>query len=438
MCCPDPRCAQAAAKSQALVTGPVQWVCGELAGVEVEVSNPAAVGMRVSAVQRGSERVAGGRVGVSTASRRLGVCRIADQVRRDGYRGWPPGMGIEHSCAAPLTPYQCRQPAMPTPVLLGCPGARPLPGHSASPFANPAQTRHHGHHHHFLITPNHSPIPTQLHQPCPAPPLQVDKLTLEAAYLGDASMAPVEYMTITSSTQAGRLHARSPEAATPRRRGAPLPKSAGLTGCCAGHGLLSQACFRPPPWRGRHRSSLGLRGPLPACLPAASADGFCLGPTRISDCERTPARPHSLDDALVPLAPSLPALQAAWKPKPVSLNIPANTKPVRIVLEGTPLLKGMLVLTGCRQGTGLLLLKCMLVFTGCRQGTGMFLSARACWCSRAAGKGPGCSRQQWRRFVRGPRALQLRAHRLAALLLCHQPQRHPVLTNHMPCQRPTG
>jgi uncharacterized membrane protein YgcG len=32
----------------------------------------------------------------------------------------------------------------------------------------------------------------------------------------------------------------------------------------------------------------------------------------------------------------------------VSLNIPAATKPVRIVLEGTPLLKGMLVLTGCR------------------------------------------------------------------------------------------
>jgi hypothetical protein len=42
------------------------------------------------------------------------------------------------------------------------------------------------------------------------------------------------------------------------------------------------------------------------------------------------------------------SVQAAWKPKPVSLNIPANTKPVRIVLEGTPLLKGMLVLTGCR------------------------------------------------------------------------------------------
>ena len=40
--------------------------------------------------------------------------------------------------------------------------------------------------------------------------------------------------------------------------------------------------------------------------------------------------------------------QAAWKARPVSLNIPANTKPTRIVLEGTPLLKGMLVLTGCR------------------------------------------------------------------------------------------
>lgn len=32
----------------------------------------------------------------------------------------------------------------------------------------------------------------------------------------------------------------------------------------------------------------------------------------------------------------------------MSLNIPAGTQPVRIVLEGTPLLKGMLVLTGCR------------------------------------------------------------------------------------------
>jgi hypothetical protein len=32
----------------------------------------------------------------------------------------------------------------------------------------------------------------------------------------------------------------------------------------------------------------------------------------------------------------------------VSLNIPAATQPVRIVLEGTPLLKGMLVLIGCR------------------------------------------------------------------------------------------
>ncbi|GAB4823676.1 hypothetical protein N2152v2_010722 [Parachlorella kessleri] len=40
--------------------------------------------------------------------------------------------------------------------------------------------------------------------------------------------------------------------------------------------------------------------------------------------------------------------QPAWKPKPVSLNIPASTRPVRIQLEGTPLLRGMLVLTGCR------------------------------------------------------------------------------------------
>ena len=60
-------------------------------------------------------------------------------------------------------------------------------------------------------------------------------------------------------------------------------------------------------------------------------------------------RPHRGSEIYQPLPahPSLPC-QAAWKPKPVSLNIPASTKPVRIILEGTPLLKGMLVLTGCR------------------------------------------------------------------------------------------
>ena len=31
--------------------------------------------------------------------------------------------------------------------------------------------------------------------------MQIDKLVLEATYLGDASMAPKEYMTITSTTQ---------------------------------------------------------------------------------------------------------------------------------------------------------------------------------------------------------------------------------------------
>jgi hypothetical protein len=40
---------QAAARSQAVAAGPAEWVCGEVAGVEVEVSNPAAVGIRVSA-----------------------------------------------------------------------------------------------------------------------------------------------------------------------------------------------------------------------------------------------------------------------------------------------------------------------------------------------------------------------------------------------------
>ena len=64
-----------------------------------------------------------------------------------------------------------------------------------------------------------------------------------------------------------------------------------------------------------------------------------------SSCAR-----HSISNLTIPFAmhPSTP--QAAWKPRPVSLNIPASTKPVRIVLEGTPLLKGMLVLTGCRYG----------------------------------------------------------------------------------------
>ena len=59
-----------------------------------------------------------------------------------------------------------------------------------------------------------------------------------------------------------------------------------------------------------------------------------------------PTAPPQLPHVL-PLNP-----QAAWKPKPVSLNVPAHTKPVRIVLEGTPLMKGMLALTGCRCGGG--------------------------------------------------------------------------------------
>lgn len=32
--------------------------------------------------------------------------------------------------------------------------------------------------------------------------MQIDKLVLEAEYVGDASMAPREYMTVTSTTQA--------------------------------------------------------------------------------------------------------------------------------------------------------------------------------------------------------------------------------------------
>lgn len=42
------------------------------------------------------------------------------------------------------------------------------------------------------------------------------------------------------------------------------------------------------------------------------------------------------------------ATKSIWKGKPVSLNIPAYTKPVRIQLEGTPLVPGILILTGCR------------------------------------------------------------------------------------------
>ena len=44
----------------------------------------------------------------------------------------------------------------------------------------------------------------------------------------------------------------------------------------------------------------------------------------------------------------VPATKAVWKAKPVSLNIPAHTKPVRIQLEGTPLAPGTLTLTGCK------------------------------------------------------------------------------------------
>ena len=46
--------------------------------------------------------------------------------------------------------------------------------------------------------------------------------------------------------------------------------------------------------------------------------------------------------------PPVPATKSIWKGKPVSLNIPAYTKPVRIQLEGTPQIPGTLRLTGCR------------------------------------------------------------------------------------------
>lgn len=52
-------------------------------------------------------------------------------------------------------------------------------------------------------------------------------------------------------------------------------------------------------------------------------------------------------DAAAAAAPR-PATKSVWKGKPVSLNIPAHTKPVKIQLEGTPLAPGTLILTGCR------------------------------------------------------------------------------------------
>jgi hypothetical protein len=44
-----------------------------------------------------------------------------------------------------------------------------------------------------------SPQPTPL--PPPPTPGQIDKLTLEATYVGDASMAPREYLTLSSPAQ---------------------------------------------------------------------------------------------------------------------------------------------------------------------------------------------------------------------------------------------
>lgn len=75
--------------------------------------------------------------------------------------------------------------------------------------------------------------------------------------------------------------------------------------------------------------------------------GPCRAASAASCLPTTPPRRHSCPCLTRPRRPP-PRLQAAWKPKAVSLNIPPNTKPVRIVLEGTPLLRGMLVLTGCR------------------------------------------------------------------------------------------
>lgn len=42
------------------------------------------------------------------------------------------------------------------------------------------------------------------------------------------------------------------------------------------------------------------------------------------------------------------ATKEQWKPKVVSLTVPPTTKPVKVQLEGTPLLEGEFVITGCR------------------------------------------------------------------------------------------
>lgn len=61
------------------------------------------------------------------------------------------------------------------------PGSRPGSHHRrltlALPFSNPHQKK---------LTPQ-----------------QIDKMVLEAQYLGDASMAPREYMTLTTTSQVG-------------------------------------------------------------------------------------------------------------------------------------------------------------------------------------------------------------------------------------------
>lgn len=103
--------------------------------------------------------------------------------------------------------------------------------------------------------------------------------------------------------------------------------------------------------RQRSRGGMGQHGEhLSACF--AAPGGWCSGlcypspDTPIYLAHGANALPQKEQNTL----PRPPGLQVAWKPKPVSLNIPAATRPVRIQLEGTPLLKGMLVLTGCRWG----------------------------------------------------------------------------------------
>lgn len=49
-----------------------------------------------------------------------------------------------------------------------------------------------------------------------------------------------------------------------------------------------------------------------------------------------------------PALPHTSAAGPAWKPNPVALWVKPATAPTRVLLQGTPLARGLYVLTGCR------------------------------------------------------------------------------------------